>query len=311
MRTLARAAAAVVIVAVIGFVLARSSRGGGDGSGGPPPALSNHAATTSFRVSYPANWHRLSASPAGLLPPLSDPLALAPTGTGRELVIGTEPGGGSSAGQLPAVLRAKVASAPDPQIVSLGGQRFSRYLDLAPRGQGVTESLYVLATTRGTIGAVCAAQTPSQSFTATCERVLATLRLTSGRVLAPRVDAGYALALNAVVSKLNGARRALGPKLSTGSMPSRARAAQQLATAHAEAAASTARLSPHAAGLVAANRALGSALGETAAAYGGLGRAITDRRQAAYRSAEAHIGAGARALEAAYARLRGLGYRTS
>jgi hypothetical protein len=310
MRTQARAVAAVVIVAVIGFGLARAASGGG-GSGGSPAPLSRHAATASFRVSYPAGWRRLSPPPAGLLPPLGDALALAPRGTGRELVIGTGPAGGSSAGQLPAVLLAKVSDAPDPQIVSLGGQRFSRYLGLALRGQGITESLYGLATTRGTIGAVCAAQTPSQSFTASCERVLATLRLNSGSALAPRIDARYALALNAIVSKLNGTRRALGPKLSTGSLASRTRAAQQLATAHAGAAASTARLSPHDAGLVAANRALGSALGETAAAYGELGRAITDRRQAAYRSAEAHLGAGASALGAAYARLRGLGYRTS
>lgn len=310
MRTLARAVAAVVIVAAIGFVLARAASGGG-GSGDSPAPLTRHAATASFQVSYPADWRRLSPPPTGLVPPLTDPLALAPQGTGRELVIGSAPAGGSSAAQLPAVLLAKVSDAPHPQIVSLGGQRFSRYLDLVLRGQGVTESLYVLATTRGTIRAVCAAQTPSQSFTASCERVLATLRLNSDSVLAARIDARYAAALNAIVSKLNGSRRALGLKLSAGDLASRSRAAQQLATAHAGAAAATARLSPHAAGLVAANHALGSALGETAAAYGELGRAITDRRQPAYRRAEAHLGSGASALGAAYARLRGLGYRTS
>jgi hypothetical protein len=305
MRTLARAVAAVVIVAVIGFVLARSSRGGGGGSGNSPPALSGQAATPSFRVSYPATWHRLSTAPAGLRPSLSDALALAPTGTGQELVIGREPARDSPAGQLPVAL----SNGSPAQIVSLGGQRFYRYLNLSPRGQGVTESVYLLATTTGTIGAVCAAQKPSEAFTAACERVLATLRLTSGHALAPAVDAGYARALNAIVTKLNGARRAVGPALSRGSLQSRAQAAQQLATAHARAAASADRLSPSGAGLTAANRTLASALSQTAAAYRALGQAITDRRQAAYRSAETNIEAGGRALGSAFTRLRGLGYR--
>jgi hypothetical protein len=309
MRTLVRVVAAVVIVAVIGFVLARSSRGTDGGSGSSAPALSRQAATTSFRVSYPANWHRLSAPPAGLLPSLSEPLALAPAGTGEELVIGTAPAGGASAGQLPAALRTAVSTAPRTQTVSLGGQRFYRYLNLTPRGQGVTESVYLLNTTNGTVGAVCAAQKPSESFTATCERVLGSLKLTSGSVVAPPVQAGYALQLNAAVAKLNAARRALGSAISTGSLAARAQAASQLAAAHARAAVSTARLSPDGGGLTAANRALVSALGRTAAAYRALGRAITDRRQAAYNSAEGQIQASGRALDLAYARLSALGYR--
>lgn len=308
MRTLVRVVAAVVIVAVIGFVLARSSRGTDGGSGSAAPALSKQAATTSFRVSYPANWHRLSAPPAGLLPSLSKSLALASAGTG-ELVIGTAPAGGASAGQLPAALRTAVPTAPRTQMVSLGGQRFYRYLNLTPRGQAITESVYLLNTTNGTVGALCAAQKPSESFTATCERVLGSLKLTSGSVVAPPVQAGYALQLNATVAKLNAARRALGPAISTGSLGARAQAARQLAAAHAVAAVSTARLSPDGGGLTAANRALVSALGRTAAAYRALGRAITERRQAAYNGAEGQIQASGRALDLAYARLRALGYR--
>jgi hypothetical protein len=309
MRTLVRVVAAVVIVGVIGFVLARSSRGTDGGSGSPAPALSSQAVTTSFRVSYPANWHRLSAPPSGLLPSLTKPLALASPGSGEELVIGRASAGGVSAAQLPATLRTAVSTAPRTQIVSLGGRRFYRYLNLTPRGQGITESVYLLDTTNGTVGAVCAAQKPSESFTATCERVLASLKLTSGSVAAPPVQASYALQLNAAVAKLNAARRALGPAISTGSLAARAQAARQLAAAHARAAVSTARLSPDGGGLTAANRALVSALGRTATAYRGLGRAITDRRQAAYDTAEGQIQASGRALGLAYARLRALGYR--
>jgi hypothetical protein len=239
---------------------------------------------------------------------LSDALTLAPTGAGKALVIGTRSPGGS-AGQLPAALRTAASTDPPAQIVSLGGRRLYRYPNLTPGGHGVTESVYLLDTTNGTIGAVCAAQKPSSSFTGTCERVLATLQLTSGRVLAPQVDAGYALQLDAAVTKLNTARRALGPKLSTGSLGSRAQAAQQLATAHAQAASSATRLSPQPSGLRAANRALVSALGRTASAYRALGRAITDRRQTAYNGAEGQIAVGARALATAFSRLRALGYR--
>ena len=111
------------------------------------------------------------------------------------------------------------------------------------------------------------------------------------------------------MAKLNTARRALGPKLSAGGLAARAQAAQQLATAHAQAATSATRLSPAGSGLQTANRALVSALGETASGYRALGRAITDRNQTAYGSAERQIGTGARAVGAAFTRLRGLGYR--
>lgn len=309
MRTLVGAVAAIVIVAGIGFVLARSSRGTGGASGGSTPALSGHAVTGAFRVRYPASWHRLSAPPAKLLPFLSGPVALAPKETGQEMLIGTMSTGGARAERLPSGLGPADTSGSRVQIVSLGGQQFYRELNLSLPSRGVTESIYLLDTTKGAVGAVCAAQKPSESFTATCERVLATLRLTSGSVLAARVDAGYAKALNAVVTKLNAARSSLGPELSIGSLPARARAAQQLAAAHVQAATSVARLSPQGSGLTAADRALGSALQQSGSAYRALGGAITGRRQAAYVSAERQIAAGARALNAAFIRLRGLGYQ--
>jgi hypothetical protein len=309
MRTLVGVVAAVVIVAVIGFAVARSSRGGGDGSGGTPPALSNHAATTSFRVSYPADWHRLSTPPTGLLPPLGDALALAPKASGRELVIGTTSVGGSASGQLPAALSSALSETPQGAIVNLGGHQLNRYLDLSIPGQGLTESVYLLPTTAGTIGAVCAIQKPSAAFTATCERVLATLQLTSGTALSLGIDTGYALHLNAIVAQLNRARGAVGPGLQTGSLHARALAAQRLAAAHAQAAAAAGRLTPSGAGLEEANRTLVSALDQTADDYRTLGRAIADRRQAAYESAQAKLDADARTLGAAFTSLRELGYR--
>jgi hypothetical protein len=309
MRTLVGAVTAVVIVAVVGFVVARASRGGGDGSADTPPALSNRAAAASFRVSYPADWRRLPAPPTELLPPLDRALALAPKETGRALVIGTTSAGASASGQLPAALTSTLSQAPKGEIVSLGGQRFARYLDLAPRGKGVTESVYMLGTTAGTIGAVCTTPTPSSAFTATCERVLSTLSLTSGSALAPGVDTQYALRLNAIVTKLNAMRSSAARGLRTGSLRTRAQAAQRLAAAHAAAAAAAGRLSPQGGALAQANRTLVSALDQTAVSYRALGRAITDRRQAAYRGAQAKLEVDVRALDAAFTRLGELGYR--
>ena len=305
MKAPVRAAAALAIVAVIGFVAARLIRGESGASG---PALSARAATASFRVRYPAAWRRLPAPRAGLLPSLRAALVFAPGGPGQELVIGTDPAADGSPAPTPAARRSAFPGGLSGQIVSLGHHSFARYLNLVP-GPGVSETVYILDTTTQTIGAVCATRSRDASFTAACERVLATLRLTAGSVVPPRVDAAYARALNAIVTKLNGARTALGPRLGTGSLRSRAQAAQHLATAHAQAVTAVRRLSPAGSALSAANRELVFALGKTADAYRGLAGSITGRRAAAYRSAEADIGASAGALALAYARLRGLGYR--
>jgi hypothetical protein len=311
MQTILRAVAAVVIVAVIGFGLARAGRGSSDSGAPSAPALSGHAHTASFRVSYPADWHQLTSAPSGLLPALSDPVPLAPSQSGQELVIGAVPTGGAAPGRLPATLQAVLSTPPQAQLVSLGGQRFTRYLNLSPRGQNVTETVYLLPTTAGTIAAVCAAEKPSAAFVGSCERVLTTLRPTAGTVVSSGVDASYAQRLNAIVAKLNAARTTVGSGLRTGTLKARGQAAQQLAAAHARAATAAGRLSPTGDAMVAANRALVTALGQTASAYRALGTAIAERRQAAYRSAEAHLTTGARALAAAFARLRGRGYTIS
>jgi hypothetical protein len=311
MQTILRAVAAVVIVAAVGFALARAGRGSSNSAAPSAPALSGHAQTASFRVSYPADWHRLTSAPSGLQPALSDPLSLAPTQSGQELVIGGLTTGSAAPGRLPATLQEVLSTPPKAQLVSLGGQRFSRYLNLSPRGQNITESVYLLPTTAGTIGAVCAAQKPSAAFVGSCERLLATLRPTAGTVVSAGVDPTYAQRLNAIVATLNAARTTVGSKLRTGSLRARARAAAQLAAAHARASTAAGRLSPTGDAMAAANRALVTALGQTASAYRALGTAILQRHQAAYRSAEASLSTGARALAAAFTRLRGLGYAIS
>jgi hypothetical protein len=307
MTTVLRAVAAVVIVAAIGFVLARAGRGTSHPHASPP-AMSGHAASGSFRVEYPADWRRLSGPPSHLVPPLGEPLALAPNTTGEELIIGTAPAG-SSRGQLPKVMRSAIDTHPRADIVELGDQRFSRYLNLKPRGQGVTETIYLLPATSGTLGAVCAAQTPSTSFIGDCERVLGTLKLSSGSALTPGIDPSYALRLNAILATLNAARSSAGSGLQTGALSSRAQVAQTLAAAHAAAAAALDKLTPIGPGLAVANRRLAGVLAQTAVDYRALGDALTGRRDAAYRAARSQLDANGRALSTAYARLSRFGYR--
>jgi hypothetical protein len=306
----ARAVAAVVIVALIGFALARAGRGGSSSGDKTPtqPTLSGHAATTAFAVNYPADWRQLSGPPSGLVPALAKPVSLAPDKPGQELIIGTAPAA-ASPGALPASVRVALDTQPKPDLVELGNARFSRYLNLKPRGQGITETVYLLSTTSGTIGAVCAAQAASSTLVGDCERVLGTLKLTSGSALAPGADTRYAARLNQIMATLNDVRRSSGPGLQSGPLKARAQSALILANAHAAASKAIARLTPSGSGLVKASRRVATVLAQTSAQYQALGVAITKRRNGAYRTASGRLNSSARTLAAAYAQLSRFGFR--
>ncbi|MGZ4299202.1 MAG: hypothetical protein ACXVVK_19365, partial [Solirubrobacteraceae bacterium] len=157
-----------------------------------------------------------------------------------------------------------------------------------------------------TITAVCSAPTYTTRFTSNCERVLSTLKLTTGDVLSVSVDPGYALELNRILDPLNGVRRSAGPRLRAGKVHTRMLAASALATAHARAA--TAAGDIPGGRVSSANRALVSALAQNAAAYKALARAAGKQNVPAYGRAEAAIASAGSGLTAAYAQLRALGY---
>lgn len=301
MRTLLRGLAGVVLVAAVGFLWAHY---GLKKTAGSPPALDRQASVADFKVDFPSSW-RVEPAPSDPRVPLNDELALSSTeATHAQLVIGTahpaDPGG------LPQSLQAALGAVPKPQVVLLGGANFYRYLNVTPAGANVSESIYSLPTTIGTVTAICSSATHSVSFTSSCERVLGTVRLTSGSVLSLGVDPGYALALNRILDRLNSVRRSAGSGLRAGSVQTRVRAASALATAHAAAASSARHIS--AVDVSVANQALVAALDMNAAAYRALARAASKLDVPGYGRAEAEIATATRALDAAFAQLRDLGY---
>jgi hypothetical protein len=301
MRALLRTLAGAVAVAVVGFGLARY---GTAKSAGSPPPLDRQASVADFRVNYPSSWRVIPAATVPLVP-LGDVLTLATGGSSSSrLVIGTQQSATPAA--LPPRLAAAVPPSTRPQVVTLGAASFYRYLNLTPHGQNAPESIYTLPTSVGTLTAVCVAPTFTTSFTSSCERVLATIKVTAGDVLSIGVDPGYALELNRILGQLNAVRRSAGPGLRSGRVGTRARAASALANAHAQAATATSHISV---GQVSsANAALATALRRNATAYQALSRAAAKANVPAYGRAQAALSSAGSGLTAAYTELRQLGY---
>jgi hypothetical protein len=293
--------AGAVAVAVVGFALARY---GTSRSTASPPPLDRQASVADLKVNYPSTWRVIPAATVPLVP-LGDVLTLATGGSSSSrLVIGTQRTDTPAA--LPPRLAAAVPPTTRPQVVTLGGSSFYRYLNLTPHGQNGTESVYTLPTSTGTVTAVCSAPTFTAGFTSGCERVLSTMKVTAGDVLSISADPGYALQLNRILGQLNAVRRSAGPGLRSSRAGTRARAASALATAHAQAATATSHISV---GQVSsANGALVTALRRNATAYQALARAAAKKNVPAYGRAEAAVASAGSGLTAAYTQLRQLGY---
>jgi hypothetical protein len=294
--------AGTAAVAVVGFALARY--GSGKTAASPPP-LDRQASVADFNINYPSGWRVQPPTPVPLVP-LGDVLELGADGSKQSrLVIGTQQT--ETPASLPPRLAAAVPPTTRPQVVTLGGQRFLRYLNLTPQGQRVAESIYALPTTVGTITAVCSAPRFSVRFTSSCERLLSTIKLTTGDVASVTVDPGYALELNRILGQLDQVRRSAGPGLRSARASARVRAASALAAAHAQAASATSHIDV---GTVsAANQALVSALKENADAYRALAQAAAKQDVPAYGRAQAALSTAGSGLNAAYDQLRQLGYQ--
>lgn len=298
MRTLA----GLVVVAAVGFLWAHY---GLKRTAGSPPALDRHAAVANFTLAFPSEWRVEGPRPDPHLS-LADELTLVSSQVpGSRLLIGTSHP--ADPGALPPRLQATLVRPGTPQVVTLGNSGFYRYLDVTPTSGGGSESIYALPTTMGTVTAVCSTQSKGTAFTSNCERVLATVHMTSGSVLSLGVDPGYAFALNRILNQLNAVRRSAGGGLLAGDVKTRIQAASALAVAHDQAASAARHM--RAVNVSAANQPLVAALNMNATAYRALARAAGGTDVAGYGRAEAALGAATRALGAAFAQLRRLGYQ--
>ncbi len=297
------AAMAIAAAAAVGFTVARSGA-----NGGAVPALTRHASAGLLRLSAPSDWRR-ATSPVVAQLGLDDGIALSPARSrGEMLVIGRTVTPDPQL--LPQTLLASLASAPTPQIVSLGHATFYRYLSLSPRGGHSPESVYAMSTTIGTVLGVCIAPKARVSFISSCERSLATLSVGSGKTLPPGPIPGYASALSLAIKQLNAVRTAVGSQLLTASAATaQARAANSLAGAYAQAAATLSHLTAGPAG--AANSAVVAALALNETAYRALARAASLQESASYSAARASLRHAASALTAAYSGLAAFGYSVS
>jgi hypothetical protein len=290
----------VLVAAIVGFKIARAGRGQG-----PTPTLGRSASVGFVRVAYPSNWRRQSLDEPAL--GLQSELALGPAqGARRTLVIGVGTTGEPS--PLPESVRETLEGSPRPETVQLGGLPFYRYLNAVPRAGGPAEDLYALRTTKGSVVAICSGGTPGTTMADTCERILATMRLSSANPIPLNLAAGYAHALNAVISEVNNVRARAIPLLQAHAKASQVRAMQYLARAHALAATQLELAAVNAGSAGAANRALVQALDRVGASYGALALAASRRDLVAYRKAQAKLASATAALDSGLAALRRLGY---
>ena len=294
-------AAALVLAAGAGFALAPSS-----GSAGAS-ALSGSAANGSYEVSFPSSWQQQSSVPTTPGLPLSDSLALAAPAAGGELVIGAATPDGPTL--LPASFLSTLPSAPQGEAVHLGALEFYRYRDLQPSGAAGPETVYALASSSGAVVGVCVLPSSGAgAVAADCERILGSLKLTTGGALALGPSQAYAATLSRALSTLNSVRASAGAQLDKAkTAKTQAAAAKRLAQAHEQAAAAVSGASPGPAGK-SVNAAIAAALSKIASGYAAMASAAHDANSGAYNGARQTVGSATAALTSALRELHKLGY---
>jgi hypothetical protein len=210
---------------------------------------------------------------------------------------------------LPAAFVSTLSGQPEPDLVTLGSQKFYRLLDSGLSAGGAGEAAYVLSTGGRTVVAVCHAGV--QAFAALCERVLATLHVTPAPSASPSsLTATYVTGLNTVLTSLGADRkRELGALAAAHTAAAQSKAASALSQLLAKAAHAVAALP--AGNAAKYNTPLGNALSHMSSAYGDLGRAAARNQPHAYAKAQADIARANGEIAAALAALKKLGYQAA
>lgn len=282
------------------------------------PARAQVLSDAGMLLEYPLGWSRTSRpqSFAGLT--LSQPVTLAPSGSGGGGLLGGRLRAGE-ASLLPSAFLATLAAPPRTEVVSLASTSAYRYADLRPRGYAGSLTLYVLA---GSIEAgpqliacYAAASTASAALTASaastlraCEAIADGVTTLGGASASIAPEAAYARTLAALLAGLEAQRASLRGRLARS--PSAAGVegpAQSLASAFDGAASSLAGVeAPR--GAVAAQQALEGALRQTGQDYAALAAAARAGSLSAYDLARADVEASEADVDKALRSFSLLGY---
>jgi ATPase family associated with various cellular activities (AAA) len=167
------AVAGAAIAAALGLIIA-----GGNGSAPASNAGSKTASVGPVRVSFPSDW-RQEAVPVGQSLGLTREVAIASPAPARGvLVIGTM--AAVDPATLPRPLLATVSPGAAPEIVRVDQVVLERYPSRPSSGATGHEAIFAMPATSGTIIGVCRPEEVSSSFVGSCERVLGTMKLTTG-----------------------------------------------------------------------------------------------------------------------------------
>lgn len=282
----------------LGFALAQTK---GSGSNAPV-VLDRQVSNGQMRFSYPSTWSvqpALSLAGLTLTQPVTVGSTTKPSGT---LEIGTIAG---TTGGLPAAFVTTLSGQPQPDLVTLGSQRFYRLLDSGVSHGGAGEAAYVLSAGGRTVVAICRAA--GRPFASLCERVLATLVVTAAKTTPSPLSAAYATGLNTILGSLAARQKSGVAQLSAArTAATQAKAASALAAVYSRAAKAVSGLP--AGGAASINASLASALTHMSSVYTDLGRAAASGNSRAYAKARGEIAGTNAQVAAALAALKRFGY---
>jgi len=307
------AALILLTAAVLGYLAGR-----GHSTAAPVESareVSNAGTTLSYASA--SGWQPTSGAPA--LPGLTiaQPLVLAPGGDGARagLIVGQLLGSESS--PLPPQLLAHLSQLPSTAVVDLSNTQAYQYSRLSDTGSTSTLTLYTIPNSpTSTTAIVCYASAGFSSYMQACEKLAATLTISTGSPqaevrtenrLTPEV--AYGRQISAAVTRVNALLLTLRPEIYRGaSRPAVSTLARRLSDGLASAAESVSAASPPAAA-ERVHAALSESLGQARAAYAALGDAVDAGNASAYAAARTQIYAAEAALSTALKDLALLGYQ--
>ena len=311
-RRLVAAGAVAMLLFAVAFLAGRS--GGVDAQdpppprAAPPPALASSASSGAVELRFPSGWRRTASPPR--IPGLAIDDQVALTGpTGARVVAGRTRATGPAL--LPATLLERLADPPRrDDRVRLGGLTAYRYKGIDVRGLDRPLTLLVVPTTAGVATVACLGAVGGSRIADACERIAGSIGLVRGRPIALGPDRIYAKRLNRATARLNRSRSSLGRQLARArSRSGQARRAGDLAAAYAAASRSIDRAG-RSVGPAArpGHDAVVGAVSRGERAYRSLAAAARHGQARRYRAARRDVARADRAVAAALASLRPLGY---